>query len=243
MLLIAFFGIWLAGLVNRARHQEHAVDAVLELGGQVGYAHQTVAHLTIHKSAGRLDIAVGMYDPSLEPHGPVWLRELLGAHYFVEVSSISLSDCRVTDSELSRIRAFKNVRVLTLKGAQVSDQALAHLKGLTALEVLDLDRNPISDCGLIHLRGLKNLELLSLNGTEVTDAGLVNLKGLKKLRVLYLGIRHPDGEVYRTHITDAGLQHLKGLTQLEVLHVGGTGVTMSGEQELQKTVPNLVIGR
>ena len=79
-----------------------------------------------------------------------------------------------------------------------------------------------------------NLRELSLYRTRVTDEGLPYLRSLPNLQKLTL-----EGGT----ITDRGLTYLKGLPNLHELDLFQTHVTAAGAQELQRSLPKLMIVR
>jgi internalin A len=67
-----------------------------------------------------------------------------------------------------------------------------------------------------------------LDDTKVTGAGLDHLRGLNDLEFLLLN---------NNRIGDAGLSHLVGLKHLQLLSLQLSGVTASGVEALQKSLP------
>jgi hypothetical protein len=86
---------------------------------------------------------------------------------------IDLSGPEITD--LSPLRALKNLTVLTLESTEVTD--LSPLRELKSLEQLVLNSTRVTDVS--PLRDLKSLKRLGLNSTQVTD--LSPLRELKSL--------------------------------------------------------------
>ena len=99
--------------------------------------------------------------------------------------------------------------------------------------IVTLSKPNITDAQMAHLKGMTELKKLYLGGSKITDAGLENLKGLTKLEILGIG---------NTKVTDAGLVHLRGLYNLKLLSLSRTKVTDEGVKELQKALPNCIIG-
>jgi hypothetical protein len=96
----------------------------------------------------------------------------------------------------------------------------------------------VTDDELVRLKVLTGLQRLSLTGTRVTDAGLAHLESFNHLERLYL----EDG-LDAGGITDAGLLHLRGLTNLKFLQVPCIHVTGWGIDQLERSLPNLRVGR
>ena len=155
---------WLGTSVRQARIRREAVSKIQELGGTVFYDYDR-------------DI-----DP--RPNGLKWAWDLLGDDFFLDVDSIDLQDCPVTDVELVRLQPLTHLRYLDLTNTHVTDAGLGHLKGLRQIERLEVRSTRITDAGLEHLRALSRLYELHLNGTQVTDEGVGKLqKALPSLEV------------------------------------------------------------
>ena len=222
---------WLAVELKQARGQAAAVEAIVKLHGRVWYDYYFVAssHLV----------------PNAQPE-PVWLRKLLGDHFFRSVTSAGLFGTQITDAGLEHLTAMTKLDAfarrhsghgrragapqevdptgsVVARRTQITDAGLEYLGGMTKLDTLDLDGTRVTDAGLEHLMGLTQLKGLYLRGTRVTDAGLERLKGLTRLEGLYLNGRQ---------ITDAGLEHLMGMAQLQYLALADTRVTDAGLEHL-----------
>jgi hypothetical protein len=103
-------------------------------------------------------------------------RILTNVEVLTELKSLNLSDTRITDSGLEKLRGLKTLRLLALSGTQVTNNGLDHIMGLTRLETLSLHDTEISDAGLEHLKGLTELEYLYLHNTHVTEEGIQGLR-------------------------------------------------------------------
>jgi hypothetical protein len=80
-----------------------------------------------------------------------------------------------------------------------------------------------------------NVDAVGFAKTSVTDADLVHLAALPRLTSLSLS---------QTNVTDSGLmQHVASLRSLEALGLYDTRATDAGIDELQKALPNCMIGR
>jgi hypothetical protein len=170
---------------------------------------------------------------------------------------LDLSNTQVTDAGLAHLQRLTQLGVLGLENTRVTGVGLQHLKG-TQLRSLHLDKSEVTDAGLAHVGGLQHLEGLWLDGTKIGDAGLTQLGGLKHLKDLRLagtkvtdaGLAHlgqlkelQQLSLQGTQVTDTGLAHLRGLAQLQLLNIENTRATDAGVNELQKTLPNLIITR
>jgi hypothetical protein len=143
------------------------------------------------------------------------------------VDMVSLSNAKLPDATLARLKRFKNLRVVLIHGRpleEFQDSALAFLEGLKKVEILDCRTTQIGDAGLKHIRNLTRLKELVLMAPEVTDKGMAYLKKLSQLRELYF---------YCPKVTDAGMIYLKKLTQLKDLSLCCPKVTDTGLAHLQ----------
>jgi len=117
----------------------------------------------------------------------------------LNLESLSLAECAVTEQGLASLRGLDHLEVLNLArldqfryGSPVTglkDAPLVPIQGLTRLETLTLTGNRITDQGLALIARMPALENLDLDATDVTDAGLVHLQSLTKLKTqpgLYL---------------------------------------------------------
>jgi Leucine Rich repeat len=93
-----------------------------------------------------------------------------------EVIGVRLQGPKVTAAALQHLRHLMDLQSLELKQCAVTDDGLAHLRGLASLKQLCLTGTPVGDAGLAHLTGLTKLESLDVNGTKVTKEGVKQLK-------------------------------------------------------------------
>jgi len=231
---------WIVRFVRSTRAQREAVAAIERAGGRVWYDWEQKD---------------GNPTPFARPRVPRWLGDRVGWYYFGDVVVVELvlvgSDAElihvgnlsrlerlllfsspVTDDGVTHLKGLTCLQELNLSFTEVTNAGLENLKGLTGLKALHLDSTAVSDGGLVHLKGLTRLQELALGHTRVTDAGLAQLTGLTGLRVLSLDA---------TQVTDTGLARLKGLTELQVLGLRGTHVSDVGVQELQKSLPKVMV--
>jgi Leucine rich repeat len=146
------------------------------------------------------------------------------------------------DLELRILPRLLNVESLSLSECPVTEQGLAILRGLDHLKSLNLARlehlrygsplTGLSDGCLMPIQGLSQLQNLTLSGNRITNDGLALLARMPALESLDLDA---------TDITDAGLVHLQGLKKLKSLSLGGTLVTPQAARRLQSALPGLEI--
>jgi hypothetical protein len=203
---------WLGREMEQARKQKTIVDAIIRLGGAVGYDYRARGFLA--RSQPR------------PPSPTTFLGQLFGEEFFADVIVCEFT----TDVDLHCLEGLPALRRLWL--GDVTDEGLEPVERLTSLEELLLPYTKVTDAGLVHLKGLKNLRLLLLAYTRVTDAGLVHLKGLESL---------DDLDLRDTAVTDAGLAHLRGLKSLTWIMASRTGVSEKGARELLKSLPHCCI--
>jgi len=143
-------------------------------------------------------------------------------------------------ADLSMLPRLLNVETLGLEECTVTEQELDSLRGLNHLRSLNLARlnhlryastdRGLSDACLIPIKGLSQLRELDLSGNRITDDGMAMIAGMPELESLVLTA---------TEVTDAGLVHLQALKKLKNLSLGGTGVTPQGARALQSALPDL----
>lgn len=160
----------------------------------------------------RLDGQVQFDKRDHEPSISNWAIPILGRTFFDDVEKVSLEF--------------------------PSDDDLVYLKQLSSLKELWIYDDPrddieLTDAGLEHLKEMTQLHDLELLGTNVTAAGLGQLKELTQLKQL---------KVLNGGITDEDLKYLMEFKQLNSLYLGGTKITEEGFMELQKALPNCIIG-
>jgi Leucine-rich repeat (LRR) protein len=202
--------------LQRARAQQHAVKAILNMGGTIDYSDQY--------------------------SWPEWLRISLGDELGKNVSAVYLADKTLAEADLMHVQAFPQLTSLNLDRTHITDAAMLHLEGLTQLRELSLAEAQITNAGMVSLRTMKRLEVLNLFFTQVGDNGLASLQGMSRLRSLTLratpitdaGLVHLRGlpdlqslDLSRTQITDAGLIHLGQISQLFWLELNNTHITPS----------------
>ena len=197
---------WLAVKLRNVKREEAAAAAFEKAGGKVSWDESAL--------------------------GPVWLRGVLGEHFFAHVILVELQGGHVTDSTLEPLDAMNHLQLLLLKAPNVTDAGQERLQGLRELKKLGIVDADVTDAGLEKIAELKELEYLNLYEAKVTDAGLGKLAGLNKLQTLVID---------RANVTDAGLEHLHRMKQLKWIGLIYTQVTTAGVKKLQQALPNCKI--
>jgi hypothetical protein len=221
VLALAIPCAWLGHSIEKKRKEREAVEAILKAGGIVVYDYQKPSMIS-----GRT------FKPVEEPHGPAFLRTLLGENFFCEVYAVQHTNATLTDDEIESLQRFPHLEDLNLSDCHMSATAAAHLGRLAALRGLAL--GGASPLNFDQIKKLKQLETLSLSTAKVSDEDVVDIKELSQLRILFLD---------RTNVTDVCLEELKGLTHLQTLFVNNTSVTADGLKQFHAALPNCAIGR
>ena len=143
--------------------------------------------VTCEKDRERAGAVLDWFDPT--GGGWAWqhfrtMYRLLGwTHTDIEITWVTLSDSKVTDDWLVRLKRFPN-----LKGAALHDRQLGvgldHVRGCTAFNNISI--KSASDRHLVELRRLPQLESLSLSEPQSGDIGLESLAALSKLGSLII---------------------------------------------------------
>lgn len=218
---VSAFAIWLGLIVEQARRQKEAVAVLEEWGATINYAHQWQ----------------GPSKPPLinaSPSGWMWLRRLLGPHYFDTVVNVELvaGDRQFTATQLASARLGhvpRASRPLVLTDADFV--ALGYLPDLKRLKIIaDLD---ISATGIKSLRRLTRLESLTLDNTSGRSVGGISDDALGFVEWLSL-LTSLDLEGHP--ITDAGLERIVWPAGLVHLNLSGTKMTDVGLASLKPMI-------
>jgi hypothetical protein len=126
-----------------------------------------------------------------------------------KLERLDLSETRVTDLGLLKLKELKNVRELNLFYAElVTDEGLATMRNWSKIERINARGTKVTDNTLALLAGKTTITALDIGFAEVTDSGLQHLSTLPNLRSLAVG---------GNKLTEVGLQVLRTLPQLESL--------------------------
>ncbi|MBK7930430.1 MAG: hypothetical protein IPJ98_24015 [Bryobacterales bacterium] len=176
-----------------------------------------------------------------------------------KLERLDLSETRVTDLGLLKLKDLKNVRELNLfyaelvtdeglaamrnwakierinaRGTKVTDNTLALLAGKTTITALDIGFAEVTDSGLQHLATLPNLRSLAVGGNKLTEVGLQVLRTLPQLESLDLsGKQRTDSGLWTLGTTDLGLDPVATVGGLRELNLSGLGITSRGLAKLK----------
>lgn len=176
-----------------------------------------------------------------------------------KLERLDLSETRVTDLGLLKLKELKNVRELNLfyaelvtdeglatmrnwskierinaRGTKVTDNTLALLAGKTTITALDIGFAEVTDSGLQHLSTLPNLRSLAVGGNKLTEVGLQVLRTLPQLESLDLsGRQRTDSGLWTLGTTDLGLDPVATVGALRELNLSGLGITSRGLSKLK----------
>ena len=210
MIVVTLFALacsWFAVKLGQAKRQKYAAQAIMKLGGFVGYEYEMTS------SGVRLRGA---------PPGLAWLQGILGADFFSAITYVNLSGKNISTGFKGRIAVLDNSSDIDVSAGNkgqigahripeimsISDIDLERLKDLEELLYLDLSGTEITDNGVKNLKRLHQLQFLGLDGTQITDVGLEHLKGLTKLEML---------DIRKTKVTNGAVKDLqKALPKLKI---------------------------
>jgi hypothetical protein len=150
-----------------------------------------------------------------------------------KLERLYLDRTSVTDEGISDLVDLSALTTLSLNETKITDKCLSTIAGLGSLQTLNLADTTITDDGLACLAEMESLQLLSLDGTSISGAGLMHLTSLVQLKTLSLR---------RIQLTADLSTQLENLTGLEHLDLRETNLQVVDVAQLQKQLPNLVIG-
>ena len=140
----------------------------------------------------------------------------------------------VTDEGLATMRNWTKIERINARGTKVTDNTLALLAGRATITALDIGYAEVTDSGLQHLSTLPNLRELSIGGNKLTEVGLQVLRTLPQLRSLDLsGKQRTDSGLWFLGTTDLGLDPIATVTEMRELNLSGLTVTGRGLAKLK----------
>lgn len=203
-------GLW----IDSSHRQARAVTYIRDQGGHISYRDEREPS-TSWTSRLRLWLAGRLGDDSVRTVSSVILRraenspdlgpladlhgldglELSGPGFgdddlaivvrFPRLTTLDLSDTRLTDSGLRRLAGLQRLEELNLTGTAIQGTELASLATLPRLRSLDLFATELRPDAVAQLARLRSLEHLSL-GPGTSDAALESLGSLPRLKSLSL---------------------------------------------------------
>jgi hypothetical protein len=117
-------------------------------------------------------IGRGIHDGHLK-----WLTNL-------DVRTLLLQGCAVTDRGLATLRRLPNLVSLFVSNAAVSDEGMSHIGQLRQLKELTLADTNVTDDGLIALQKSANLQNLQLQGAGFSNRALKFIASVRSLKNL-----------------------------------------------------------
>ncbi|MDC0936306.1 hypothetical protein OAS39_08450 [Pirellulales bacterium] len=217
LVLCAAFSFWLGIHTYRARQQESAVEAVEQSGGSVVYDWQPDIHKVDWPSRPPPDSRIS----------PVWLRSLVGEHYFQSVVHVELTqpESSVID-ELQRLAKLRSVHVNGWNYANDTLCKAAHCKSLTHLSLAYIRDE---DLGLAHLRAAPQLRELRISHCTLTALELRTLEHMQFLKKLVF---------YSVDTIEGAWNGMTFPESLEELRIGDTAVSADVIEDLRRRLPD-----
>jgi hypothetical protein len=170
--LFTALAVWLVVVVNRARQQQEAVDAIVKAGGLVAYDATSVRKMTWDHSRHPLffhcfhtAVGVGLHDASLSDATCAQVARLPRINMLLVHEPVS-------QRGLNLLTGLKHVESLFLRQGQTADTDFSELQHMESLRILDLGKSQLTDSDLRGLARLKRLFLLRASLTNVSNAGL-----------------------------------------------------------------------
>ncbi len=136
------------------------------------------------------------------------------------IQYLNLSECKVTDVGMQRLRDIPGVVSLSLHKTAITDETLKFIgtdsRQLRHINLLD---TAVTSKGITYLANMPALEEIVIGNTKITEASLLVLKDIPRLKAL----------LFRdTPLSDVGLEHIKDMHQLERLWLSGNQITDYG---------------
>jgi hypothetical protein len=129
--LLTVFAIWLGVVVNHAREQRDAVQAIEAMGGSVRYDWQPDLVRAEGMGAASDQFVMPLADSNPRPAGPAWLRRLIGDDYFQHVERVYIihpkADLLKSIPYLQQLRRVRRLTILASVPESTRNQLKAAL--------------------------------------------------------------------------------------------------------------------
>jgi hypothetical protein len=120
-----------------------------------------------------------------------------------KVVRLRLSQQPVSDSDIKKLSALKNITRLNLEKTAITDLALNDIKNLPNLEQINLYGTNITDNGLLELANCAHLKVVFLWQTKTTAKGIEQLKrALPNVQVELGGVQFAKPDTIKTKNLD-----------------------------------------
>jgi hypothetical protein len=120
-----------------------------------------------------------------------------------KVVRLRLSQQPVSDSDIKKLSALKNITRLNLEKTAITDLALNDIKNLPNLEQINLYGTNITDNGLLELANCAHLKVVFLWQTKTTAKGIEQLKrSLPNVQVELGGVQFAKPDTIKTKNLD-----------------------------------------
>jgi hypothetical protein len=146
----------------QSKGQAIAVRELEALGVSVGYRYEW-------------DYELDRFSGAPAP-GPVFLRKVLGEHFFLTPDTIIVNEYNGSSLSLAPIAALKTVTGLGVTDTPIGDDVLEYFSPLQDLKELSLFGTQITDSGLESLVTLARLRNVTVTKTQVTVDGIARFK-------------------------------------------------------------------
>ena len=208
MFSCAVAAIWIGSIKNRELERQSLIELMETSGARVTF---------------------NLESPEYDPHGPVWLRKIVGEYAFTEIDSV-LAGRELTEDQIASVLKFPELNYLEIAGNKnASDQTLARISQCKKLRTLNLCNTNLSDEAFTAICESNTLRRLNVRGTQVSDIGLTRIVKCTSLELLNLGY---------TQVTSDGFQSIGGCSSLRALNIDGITIDALALVHLQK-LPNL----
>ena len=196
MILVLVLGGGLGWIVQRAKVQREAVDALSRGNASIRYDWQG------------LDLEA----KAPPPRDLFGLRPVLGPHYFDTAIMVVAPEDNVDDHLMAQIGRLGHLRTLSIStSAQLSPAGTAEILRLQRLEYFYVNRGTPRGF-LPHLEKMKSVRNFGWLSADATESDMTAISRLSQLERLAIAGKP---------LTDAGLIHLTKLKNLRELEISG----------------------